>query len=542
MKFPVLLAVARLALAVASRTYAQSSVSAAAHEASASLSVTFNSSNNQVTFVYSIDGDGSVDGSGGTHYAYVEAYLVSASGAMGGTQLFSRACDGNPINSRTNATQGSYPATSGQWIRLVAGCSADGSHVSLGTQEKYAWYQVGAPQTQHKVTVSLFNKRTVPVRYKLMQGSTQIGQVTLQPNTGLIQTFVTQNADPVSVFEEIDGLSKDGTSWVEVPGATHSEKVGEVTPTSVPENQTPPSVSVPQAPNVPTNITPTPAPSKQPIWRSVPINNDPTQQKDLLTNAIYREGVDKTVEAINQGREELKPEDVPAKESGFKAAIDATVQKVQQKADADWAQHVGDSPTLANDVAGSISGSTEWPTVSIPLLGTIEFSPYKIPWLMPVLNAAREIILWLMVYGFVYHGIRRANEYELQLVTVTPPPTTMTAAELVPAAGQLVAWLKGTLTALGIVTACIVAYGAAVLLINTHIMAIVGYGWKIVTSGGNVLSNALGSAASNPFWKLAQEFFPLNAFFQLMGADLVLTFSMGKIFILASGIVRAIRA
>jgi len=164
------------------------------------------------------------------------------------------------------------------------------------------------PPPTFKVTVSLFNDRTVPARYKLLQGSTVLGEVTLQPGTGLIQTFETTSSETVSILEEIDDLTKDGTTWVVLPGATTTRIVQEgVAPQAPPENSppswTPEPVVVTQAADVPESPTPSPTPGRQPVWTNQPANNNPTQQTDLLTNKIYREGVDKVVTTLDSLKE-----------------------------------------------------------------------------------------------------------------------------------------------------------------------------------------------------------------------------------------------
>jgi len=182
--------------------------------------------------------------------------------------------------------------TQGSWLMLAVRISGpEGSFPSNAGHTHFndvkAYFQVGAGS--YKVTVKLFNSRTVPARYKLMQGSANLGEVTLQPNTGLIQTFTTSSNDPVTVLEEIDDLTKDGPLWVEVTGAVTSVPVATITP--IPTSQPDDPQTVNQSPDIPNS--PKTETSTSPVWKQPTPNNDPTQQKDLLTNAVFREGIEK---------------------------------------------------------------------------------------------------------------------------------------------------------------------------------------------------------------------------------------------------------
>ncbi|MBI2510512.1 MAG: hypothetical protein HYV96_00915 [Opitutae bacterium] len=171
---------------------------------------------------------------------------------------------------------------------------------------------------KYKVTVSLFNSHDYPVSYKLMQGTTVLGQVTLSAHEGLIQSFITDNPDPITVFEQVSGISYDGGQWIAVEGAVHESAVKTATPTLVPNDTTPVNETiVPEDVNLPDDISPTPAPESQPVWKPRPSgpsptwtpstpNTDPGNQTDLLTNATYRQGIENIMTgqaALVQGSE-----------------------------------------------------------------------------------------------------------------------------------------------------------------------------------------------------------------------------------------------
>lgn len=252
--------------------------------------------------------------------------------------------------------------------------------------------------------------------------------------------------------------------------------------------------------------------------------------------------------AINQKLEALNaaqtardtPGDVNTIRALAMSAADAAANEVQNKFQQEWATNVGNY-TVSQQSAPA--GSDNWPSFQIPLLGEIELSPSRLPWLIPILNAAREIILWLLVVAFIRTGLKLVSSYSLQVATVPQVNTTIAAQDLVPVAGQLFSWAKGTITAVLIVSFVVVAFGAGVGVINTGI-TFSGLNLTIssVMSGSSVLANALGSAASNPFWALIAEAFPLGAFLSLLTAELSLYLFMSPIFLGASFIVRAIRA
>ncbi len=151
--------------------------------------------------------------------------------------------------------------------------STDGGSVPAYKRTNIAGLSWTFEAPTFKVTISLSNSRDVAVTYKLMQGANEIGSVVLQPNTGLIQTFTTSNADPVNVLEQIPNLQQDGPVWVVVEGAVHSVPVGNVTPVLVPSGgPNPPAVSIPQSPAVPSVVTPPPPVVVTPTAPVLPVN------------------------------------------------------------------------------------------------------------------------------------------------------------------------------------------------------------------------------------------------------------------------------
>lgn len=249
--------------------------------------VTVTLNGNIVNWSYSIPGV-----SGSTGYG---AWLASTTGNGGpyGVAVF----DKSAVTTLT--ASGSFTATAGLWYQIAA---RKNTNNNSNVYDVIGYFQVGVTQSPvYKVTISVFNGRDVPVTYVVQQGGVTIGQVTLQPGTGISQTTTTPNGDPVDVLESVPNIAKDGDAWRKVDGAVHTQKVGGVTPTSVPPGgSSPPAVPIKQAPDVPTQTATNPAPGAKPVWTPVVVNNNPTAQTDLLTNAVYREGVDKTVQSAKQ--------------------------------------------------------------------------------------------------------------------------------------------------------------------------------------------------------------------------------------------------
>jgi len=131
-----------------------------------------------------------------------------------------------------------------------------------------------------KVTVSLRNSKDYPVTYKVMQGDEVLGQVTLGPGEALIQQFETSSPDDIVVIALVDGIVRDGASWVVQDGAVTSEIVATATPTTSGN-----TVTVDE-PSTPTSMSGT-SDADKPVW------SDTGTATDGLSNAVYREGVDK---------------------------------------------------------------------------------------------------------------------------------------------------------------------------------------------------------------------------------------------------------
>ena len=154
------------------------------------------------------------------------------------------------------------------------------------------------PSQAHKVKVAFTNTSSFPVTYKLMQGSTELGRVTLQPGQGVIQVFSSSSPSDVHVLSEVIDLTQDGSSWVVKPGAVTdmgpqgglvSTVPGSTVDGDTPQNNIP-EPNLPKSPN-PAAPKPTTGTGNADdhVW-------SPRLGSSALTNDVYREGIEKLLD------------------------------------------------------------------------------------------------------------------------------------------------------------------------------------------------------------------------------------------------------
>lgn len=150
------------------------------------------------------------------------------------------------------------------------------------------------PMAKH-VTVKLKNDKDYPVTYRLIQDGVQIGEVTLQPHTALIQTFSAPKDSQIIVLADSKGITIDSdlNAWVVQPNAVTTQQVATVNVDandSIPDN--PPEITQPDTPQSNTSLPP----ASSSVWRSTGIPQDPNN--DPLTKTLFREGVDRITSSI----------------------------------------------------------------------------------------------------------------------------------------------------------------------------------------------------------------------------------------------------
>lgn len=277
----------------------------------------------------------------------------SSSGPWSGATPYSATVTGNgtaQIRDGANNTQHTVPSTG--FVRMRVFTVAD--YFGFGTTVHFEEFHIISIEDfpEWKVTVSLRNKRNVSVEYQLKQNGQVVGQVTLAPGQGLIQTFTVPAGTIVEVVERIPNLFRDGDVWVVTEGAVHTAVAGDVEPVLVPGSAPPPPAKeIPPAPGVPTDVKPTSGtPERQPVWVEREPNNDPSQQKDLLTNTVYREGVEKLLAAQAAGGVGELADELAAIRGAIEAGNDAAD-------DARGAEK--DAADAASGTLGGLSGMEE---------------------------------------------------------------------------------------------------------------------------------------------------------------------------------------
>lgn len=525
---------------------------------SASLIWTFDG--NDVTLTWSVPGPATP-----TSYYMVGFWQADNASGAGETQVTIKNGYFGPLN-------GSQTFTLSKGYFFAGAYQLEpGSNIELGAQ-RYGWAPVDEVPEVYKQRLHVQNQAAWPVNYRVLHDGQVIDTFSLSgitvsnPNGEEFEKVYTlPNANSISVEYSVPGFREDGPVWVAVGVEEDPVWTGGVGPLDdvmlLPIDEEPPPYDLPliviDVPGAP----PTSSQEKG-VWESI----NPTSSGNGLTGKQYAEGVDKIVSAIKNSQkadnsgietrldtanehleilsESQKARDAEPNQGALQSAAAATFQTaatgVQAEFQAEWASKVGNFSLGSTTVP---SGGGDWPSIDFPILGTINFSPSSLPWLLPFLHAAREVVLWLLVAAFIQTGLRMVTEYSLQVATVPQVNTTVAAQDMVPVAGQAVSWLKGTITATAIVSFVVVAYGAAIGVVNTGIsMAGLSSTVASFTNAGAAFVDKLGSTASNPLWGLVLDFFPLGAFISLIVAEIGLYLFMAPIFLGASFIVRAIRA
>jgi hypothetical protein len=393
---------------------------------------------------------------------------------------------------------------------------------------------------------------TITYTFKDNNGNT-VDTLVMAPGSAARIHTVTVPAGVTSVtqYSSVTGVKVVDNSLVVDEGNTNPVNIpGTVTAPTTTENPPPPATVKP--PVTSTSV----GSGSGSVWSAGNSSSDPSAQKDLLTSSIYREGVDKqvtelktistTAEAQKKQLDKIIKYQEDTTETSTKAKANAylTAEKsvIEAAYNEKWAEVVGDFAPV-KVAAPSVSASA-WPTVNLPIIGTIVFSPYEITWLPAVMNVVREVVLWLMVAGFIRFGIEKAVDYSIQVSTVPNVTTTQDLlADAIPVVAEKVQWIKQGVTAVMLVGVLIVLFGASVLLINTRLDEFfTSTNIKEFISGGSVIAAAIANAGGSPLWGWIAEFFPLGAFLSLVIAETALLIFMSPVFLLASVLVRTLRA
>lgn len=372
----------------------------------------------------------------------------------------------------------------------------------------------------NKVTVSLRNDRDVAVTYKLLQGSTVLGEVTLQPGQALIQQYSTNSTETVSVAELIPGIQQDGDAWRIVPGATTTRTVATVTPAPIPDPQNPPAPTpVTPAKDVPTNVSPNKSPTDKPIWTTTTANTNPAAQTDLLTNSTFREGIDKLYQ--------LKKSETERQEAALKANPAAGAASAAGSSAGSQAASLYSSSSVSSPP--SLSGPTGVPSLTVTFPAsfggkTFDFNPFTNDRFATICAWFRTATAWLAVVMLGVWVWTQVGEW------------TRSLAQVRQAQGNAV--VGGT----GAQATALIAAGAITVAVVACVTALLSWSFGevgIAVIRSMTTTNPLATIPAGAYWMLDQVL-PVSTLITCMLARVTFNMYAAPLFATCSAVVRFI--
>jgi len=373
---------------------------------------------------------------------------------------------------------------SGKYLQVTAQVAANGSNVVSQNNTITIPYTL----TFKKVTLSLYNDKEYVVEYRLYQNGVVVGSLTLQPKTGIIQTFTVPSGDEVTVVEAITGLVLDDGVWVESVGAVTETELTTATP--VDRASTDPSPApetvVPDS-TAPKSALPDASPTSKAIWQARPSNTNPSAQIDLVTNAVFREGIDK----LYQIQKDKIDSDKKAEESALASVVTAG----NSSTSAGVAAKSAVQALYGQGITGlSISTDNGAPdlTVSMPSAfggATFDFNPFSNARFAAVCSWFRTATAWLVLVLLGTYIWSQVAEWTRGFSTIRQ------------ASGNAV--LGGT----GAQATALVAAGLMTVAVVVSITAILAWSMGDITLTfikASALTNPLSGIPSGVFWMLNQ--------------------------------------
>jgi len=353
--------------------------------------------------------------------------------------------------------QGNAPGTESNW-------SADTYGGFTGTAGS------GEPTEVRKVTVSLRNTSGVPQTYKLMDGVTQIGSVTLQPGEGLIQTFVVDAATAANlqVVAQLNDLGFTDGQWVVEPGAVKvstSVPAGGINNSNVHISTQPTAEQIVPVPQPPSPAAPVNGQgSGGTVWR-----NGAGGATDALTNTVYREGVDKITTRLDKANTQL--EKLGSQADELKNLRESTISTNTMQQEGDGAKAQTEEKFSDLPVPSEKTPSKTQPDfiVNNNLLGSVDMNPFRSDRFGPIAEWFRSAFSWMLG---VLLAIRVGKEAAETVKSVTNAQQAKGNAVLAGTGAQATAF-----TAAAIVTAIVIIGITAVVA-----LAVSDFGFGTLTS------------------------------------------------------------
>ncbi len=267
------------------------------------------------------------------------------------------------------------------------------------------------------------NNGAHPVKYLVYQNGEVVGEYTQNPgDSARIVTVIVPTNDPLTIMSQVQGVVQEtGGSWTVQSGGTSAPTVS---PPVVPTPSGGPAGPVVQAPkpNVPNTSPTTGTQSGKVVWNSTTVNNNPTNQTDLLTNATFRQGVDQiatnTDEILKEMKDRREKEEKSTQEIKDETASQAAAYNAGMQSDLAGGEAFGSVITAGRSVSSAIvapAAPADLWTVTDRNLGTLSLNPFDTPKVKQgfrsLVTWVRALVGWGIVLGltaYVYAEMRKA--------------------------------------------------------------------------------------------------------------------------------------
>ena len=503
--------------------------SATADGAIANITMTYNPSSHNVSYSGQLKGALLNGGAEGRQAGYM-ATLHNTNGGDAIGFLSNRVCTASQdLTVADSDAVGSVP--SGKWVRIYVFTETNSGDWTAYEQK---WMQAGVVD-QYKANITVpGNDTDRSIRYDVVQNGNVVWSLTQAPGAGpVIQSVTLPTGDPYYVYGYGIGFTTTGsggnTSYTDTGVPTDSAKMydsGAKTPSlgdSGGDNFNIPRIDMPNTSAIRPPGT---------IWdKSTDGNNgspDPSVvQKDLLTNATFRQGVDKIADKVDALRadEKKRDDDRKAAEKSVKDAIPPT-SEMQGKASQAAQEIASKFPDVAQPAAVTVAKEAPTFTVQFPQKfggGVFDLDPFRDDRCGPVVDWFRVAVKWLTVVLFGYWASKQVSEWSRGISTVQQ------------AKGNTFAGSGAQITALiaaGLMTAAVVTFVVALL-------GWLGGDFAITHAVAIVVENPLDTMPGKVAWIL-DRIFPVATILGALGARLTWNLYAAKIYAVLVATVRFI--
>lgn len=323
-----------------------------------------------------------------------------------------------------------------------------------------------------------FNDGKFPLRYELWQSGIMVGSTIVQPGQGgTIATIdLGANSGGVEMRSFVLGVMSDGINTIIEKGSETLQQVKSYTPQQV-ETPTIQPLNLPPLSSLNASVPNSISESTSTVWSKPTAistqSNTVAGEGDGLSNQIYREGVGKLLDKLDQ-IEVNKSKDKANSQTLSVAAHDASISSGAAAASSASSKipNPGSFPS-----ALTVSSSAQNWTIQFPAMfggSVFDLDPLRADRLGPVASWCRSAFYWLTIVSFGYWASTRVGEW------------VKGASQLQQTRGNTVAGTGGQVTA---------AIGAAIIVVtvSTFIVALVGY-----LAGEFSLASILSKISANP--------------------------------------------